>query len=187
MSQTSKSIHDKLLEFQKEGVSIKKSADNPHFRSKYADLGEVISKARPALNKVGIVLMQIPNSKGLCTILRDPESNTEIKCFLPYFGATDVQKLGSNLTYLRRYSLVTLLGLEDDDDDGNTASAKEVNVAKPKAPVKPQITQEQAFSLLRSSISLEELRTNFTKLPKAMREDVEMIALKDELKASLTA
>jgi hypothetical protein len=38
------------------------------------------------------------------------------------------QKIGSNLTYYRRYALVTMLGLEDEDDDGNVASGGKVEV-----------------------------------------------------------
>jgi hypothetical protein len=177
------SIHTKLHEFQKLGISIKKDAQNPHFRSKYADLSEVISKIRKPLTATGITLIQTPGELGLTTTLYDADTKTEITGFLPYIGATDPQKLGSNLTYLRRYSLVTMLGLEDDDDDGNTATAKPVAKAAPKAPA---MTLEQGFTLMRASLSLEELKENWKKLPKELQADPEMVALKDELKAALT-
>jgi hypothetical protein len=47
---------------------------------------------------------------------------------MPYVELTTAQKLGSCNTYLRRYSLITLLGLEEDDDDGNEASKPVVKV-----------------------------------------------------------
>ena len=35
-----------------------KQANNPHFRSKYADLGNVMDACLPALNEAGIALIQ---------------------------------------------------------------------------------------------------------------------------------
>lgn len=186
MSEAKSNIHTKLLAFQKLQVSIKKDANNPHFRSKYADLAEVISKVRPALNQVGIVLIQAPGETGLTTTLHDAESDTFITAFLPYIGATDAQKLGSNLTYLRRYSLVTMLGLEDDDDDGNKAVAPSPAVPA-KAPVapKPIITVEEAMKRLAEAPSVDELAKVWKALPKALREDVEVEAMKNERKEYL--
>ncbi len=179
-TQSSSNIYTKLLDFQKLGISIKKDANNPHFRSKYADLSEVISKIRPALSQVGITLIQMPGEKGLTTALVDAESGTEITGFLPYLGAVDPQKLGSNLTYLRRYSLVTMLGLEDDDDDGNQATAKSAPVAK-KAPA-PSMTPEQAMALLNKATNIDSLKTAFKALPASLQKDVEVVAMKDQLK-----
>lgn len=180
---TMTNIYTKLLEFQKLNISVKKDANNPHFKSKYADLSEVISKIRPALTKVGITLIQQPVENGLNTILRDAESDSEIVGFLPFIGANDPQKLGSNLTYLRRYSLVTMLGLEDDDDDGNAATTK----ASPKAQSATQpINLEDAFKMLRMAETMEQLKKTFTSLSPALRKDIEVIAVKDEMKEKIT-
>ena len=46
----------------------------------------------------------------------------ESQCPLP--EVTDAQKAGSAITYFRRYALQSLLALEAEDDDGNTASSK---------------------------------------------------------------
>lgn len=116
------SIHKKLLDFQKLNVSVKKDAENPFFKSNYVSLNEVLDKVKKPLNKLGIVIVQRPQEGGLLTELIDTEDDTKIDCFMPYVEATTAQKLGSNNTYNRRYSLITLLGLEDEDDDGNTAS-----------------------------------------------------------------
>lgn len=176
------SIHKKLLEFQKLGISIKKDASNPHFKSKYADLSEVIGKVRPALTQAGILLIQNPGESGLTTILRDPDSDSEVTGFLPYIGATDAQKLGSNLTYLRRYSLVTMLGLEDEDDDGNTSITPKTQAKAPTKPTAPTMTLDQAFITLRKATNMEELKTAFKGLPAALQKDNEVVAVKDEMK-----
>lgn len=118
-------IYAKLLEFQKKGITLKKGGSNPHFRSSYVTLNEVLDKVKKPLNDLGIVIMQggdVQGDKcGLETILRDTEDDSYVICFMPYVGVTDSQKLGAANTYLRRYSLITLLGLEDEDDDGNSA------------------------------------------------------------------
>jgi len=117
-------IHTKLLAFQKLGISIKKDSQNPHFRNKYADINEVLEKIKKPLNEMGVVIIQIPMENGLGTVLHDTESGTEIKGYLEFVQKSDAQKVGSNITYNRRYSLIAMLGLEDDDDDGNKASEK---------------------------------------------------------------
>jgi hypothetical protein len=115
-------IYKKLLDFQKLNISVKKDRENSFFKSNYATLNEVLGKIREPLNKLNIVIVQIPQSSGLVTKLIDTEDDTFVEAFMPYVETTTPQKLGSCNTYNRRYSLVTLLGLEDDDDDGNVAS-----------------------------------------------------------------
>jgi hypothetical protein len=68
------------------------------------------------------VIVQEPTLEGLKTTLYDTEDDTSINGTMPYVEVSTAQKLGSNNTYNRRYSLVTILGLEDEDDDGNEAS-----------------------------------------------------------------
>jgi len=116
-----KTIYTKLLEFQKKDVAVKRDGQNPHFRSSYVTLNEVLAKVKKPLNDLGIVIIQLPQEQGLKTVLYDTETTTSIEAFMPYVEATTAQKLGSNNTYNRRYSLITLLGLEDDDDDGNAS------------------------------------------------------------------
>lgn len=121
-------IYAKLLKFQQLGITLKKDGTNPHFKSSYVTLNEVLDKVKKPLNDLGIVIIQggevVGESvHGLKTTLYDTEDGTEVSCYMPYIGATDSQKLGGANTYLRRYSLITLLGLEDEDDDGTVASA----------------------------------------------------------------
>lgn len=118
-------IYKKLLDFQKLGVTIKKGSTNPHYRSTYANLNEVLDKVKEPLNKLGIVIIQTPTEHGLETRILDTEDDSFIVSTVPFINPTDMQKLGGAITYARRYALVTMLGLEDEDDDGNAASAPE--------------------------------------------------------------
>jgi len=141
-------IHDKLLAFQKLGITLKKDGINPHFGNSYVTLNEVLEKVKKPLNDAGILIIQKggtdkDGAHGLYTTLYDVESDTEISAFMPYYGATDSQKLGGANTYLRRYSLITLLGLEDEDDDGESA----VSRAKGKKTTGVQDMTEPPFKI----------------------------------------
>jgi len=127
-------VTTKLLEFQKKNITIERDGKNPHFKSTYTTLNEVLAKVKGELNKMGIVILQLPTRDGLVTKLLDIDSQTEMSSFIPFVGADTAQKIGANITYARRYALVSMLGLEDEDDDGNTASAP-IKKATPKSPV----------------------------------------------------
>lgn len=118
-------IYKKLLEFQKLNITIEKDAINPHFKNSYSSINEVLDKVKAPLNELGVIIFQTPDEIGLITTLHDTEDGTEITGRINFVSATDMQKIGGAITYARRYSLVAMLGLEDSDDDGNTASAPE--------------------------------------------------------------
>jgi hypothetical protein len=123
-----KTIYTKLLEFQKLGITILKDGKNEYFKntkgqpSKYCTLNEVLEKVKKPLNEMGIVIIFEPTETGLKTILHDTENNTEVSGFMKYVDCGNAQKLLACNTYFRRGSLVSMLGLEDEDDDGNKAS-----------------------------------------------------------------
>jgi hypothetical protein len=112
-------IYSKLLEIQKLNIKIEKDSKSVH--SMYPSLNEVLDKVRKQLNDRDILILQEPTDSGLTTTLRDTTDGSEVKCFVPFVGAVDMQKLGGAITYARRYSLVTILCLEAEDDDGETA------------------------------------------------------------------
>ncbi len=125
-------IYTKLLEFQKLGITLKKDGTNPHFKSSYVTLNEVLDKVKKPLNDAGVLIIQKGTSQweagkgyvesGLTTELVDTTDDTSVSSFIPFVGVSDMQKLGGAITYARRYALISMLGLEDEDDDGNTAS-----------------------------------------------------------------
>lgn len=117
-------IYKKLLTFQELGISIKKNSVNPHFKNEYADLNEVLDKVKGPLNSLGIVIIQTPTADGLRTTLVDTEDETSIQSLVPFINPTDMQKLGGAITYAKRYALIAMLALEDEDDDGNKAVSK---------------------------------------------------------------
>lgn len=119
-------IHKKLLEFQKLGITVEKDAANPFFKSRYTSLNEVLDKVKGPLNGLGVLVVQYGGfdgeSSGLWTELIDTEDDSKVASFVPFVGTSDMQKLGSAISYARRYALIHLLCLEDSDDDANSAS-----------------------------------------------------------------
>ena len=108
------------------GKAIKNST-NPHFRSKYADLGNVIDACLPALNNAGIAVIQptidCEIGKFVETTLIHSESGEFLSCRVPLVCAkNDMQGYGSAVTYARRYGLMTMTGIAPEDDDGQSAS-----------------------------------------------------------------
>jgi hypothetical protein len=114
----------KLIEFRKKVKSIKKDATNPFYKSKYSTLACVIDTIEEALNEAGIGYIQIPESGKLTTTIYNADDTTDIKsCSIELIlEKPDMQKLGSALTYARRYGLTTILGLKEEDDDANSAA-----------------------------------------------------------------
>lgn len=118
-----------LAKAQSEMGAVIKNTQNPHLKNKYADLGAVIDAALPALNANGFALVQrvLRDEHGLAVETRLEHVSSEwFATCIPLLGAmADMQKLGSAITYARRYGLLALAGLAPEDDDGNAASRRE--------------------------------------------------------------
>ena len=125
-----------------------KQANNPHFRSKYADLGSVMDACLPALNEAGIALIQPTgedeHGRFVETTLIHGESGETLSCRVPLIvSKNDMQGYGSATTYGRRYGLMAMAGIAAEDDDGN-AAAKAAPKNEPPKPISAE--QYQAIS-----------------------------------------
>lgn len=105
-----------------------KNANNPAFRSKYADLAAVIEAVLPALNKAGISLLQPVSFDGTSVMVGTMllhESGQWVRCTLGLpISKRDAHGIGSAITYGKRYGLQSMSGVAPEDDDGNAASEK---------------------------------------------------------------
>lgn len=136
---TSEKIDQLLPDLFKVKASIlplKKQADNPYFHSKYVDLNAVLEGVEEVLASNGFTLLQPVVGKTVETILLHKSGQfitSEMELIL---DKNTMQALGSAVSYARRYSLVSLLGLKQEDDDGNKATFKEAPAAKAKPAAK---------------------------------------------------
>ena len=116
-----------LAKAQAEMSNASKTSENPHFKSRYADLAEVLNTVRPVMAKHGISVIQMPSfSSDMASVetLMTHSSGEWISniCSAPV-SKQDAQGVGSAITYLRRYSLAAFAGVAQEDDDGNMAAA----------------------------------------------------------------
>ena len=116
-----------------------KSANNPHFKSKYADLSSVIEAIKPPLIKHGLFFTQRPqpSEDGVIveTVLHHA-SGEQLSLGSLYVPANkrDPQGFGSAMTYARRYALQTAFGVPTEDDDGNAAAKANARPMTGEAP-----------------------------------------------------
>lgn len=106
-----------------------KSANNSHFKSKYATLESVIDATRDALAKNELCVIQAPgvmtgNLLTMTTRLMHSSGEwIEAEYQIPLAKA-DPQASGSAITYARRYALMALLNVPAVDDDAEAAQGR---------------------------------------------------------------
>lgn len=98
----------------------------------YADLGDIVAACRKPLSENGVALSQpIDGEAPMVTTLLIHSSGQYLGCTYNLPKGLAAQEFGSALTYARRYSLCSLLGIvAEDDDDGRGAQAISEREAK---------------------------------------------------------
>lgn len=183
-----KGIYHALAAAQAQMGKAIKDANNPAFRSKYADLASVMDACLPALNANGVAVYQptIDDETGrfVETILAH-ESGETIKCRVPLIvQKNDMQGYGSAVTYARRYGLMCMAGIAPEDDDGN-AAAKAAPQEAPRQAKGPTPEQVACESLTKAA-TLDALAAIWGDLPKNVQRASSVIQAKDARKSALT-
>lgn len=138
------------------------SADssNPFFKSKYANLAAIVKVSRDPLSKNGLSIIQRVQSNQnnqmflfsrLCHA-----SGQWIEAKMPINPPkSDIQSIGSYITYLRRYNLASLVGITvgEEDDDGEEAMK---DVRSNKVEINAKITPDQVRELEKLLFDLTE-------------------------------
>jgi len=132
-------LFDSLAKSQLEMCVAKTDKVNPYFKSKYADLASVVRSSRPYLSKHGLSVIQRTDLNKSGELLMYTrlchssgqwiESNIHINPV-----KSDIQSLGSYLTYIKRYMYSAITGTvsSDEDDDGEIAMKSSRLVKTPK-------------------------------------------------------
>ena len=132
-SESIKHIAAALNKAQAEMSGAKKGANNPFFKSKYADMNSVVDAVRIPFCNNGLSYSQFPimqdNKVGVETILMHDSGEWMSDTLVLPMVKQDPQAAGSAITYAKRYALQSIAGIPSEDDDGNAASSQ-------KAPVK---------------------------------------------------
>ena len=119
-----------------------KDAANPFFKSKYADLADVLNVVRPAFSSVGLSVVQMPvNAEGnvgvVTRLMHSSGQWIEGAIDIPIQGKNIAQDAGSTITYLRRYALAAVAGVFQEDNDANLGKNNTAPVQNIQASIKP--------------------------------------------------
>jgi len=161
-----------LMNVKKEVGTLSKTELNPFYKSKYFDINSLIEQVEPLLEKNGLLLLQPIINNEVKSIIYHCESELSVESSIQLTQFNDPQKLGSAITYYRRYTLQSLLGLQAEDDDANKASTKE-----------PILNVEKLNARLMACTTKAELQTVYTSFTPA--EKTATLKLKDQLKNTL--
>ena len=131
-SDSIKELATALAKAQGEFSGAVKDANNPFFKSKYADLESVVAAIKPSLAKHGLSYIQISHDtdKGAAmetVIMHSSGEWISAGIVSVPVSKQDAQGYGSAMTYARRYSLSAAFGIAPEDDDGNAAAKAPAN------------------------------------------------------------
>lgn len=146
-----KELAKALAKVQAEIGAAAKSSTNPHFKSKYADLSEVWAAWQSVGPKAGLSIAQTVKlldggAQALVTTLMHESGESITSEMLLTPTKPDMQGIGSAMTYARRYCMAAMVGIVQDDDDANAASAPATNgngqrTAAPKQSEDPAVSK----------------------------------------------
>jgi hypothetical protein len=165
----SANIGSALLNAQREMGPLLKNASNPHFKSKYADLSQVIETITEPFNKNGLVFVQrlesVDGAPLLSTDIIHAETGERITSTVPLTckDPNNPQAVGAAITYMRRFSLMAMAGIAAEDDDGHAATKP----PKPREapPAAPQTTESDDSPVVESfDLRLEDAVSDTNKI-----------------------
>jgi len=182
-----------LAKAQSEMQVAELSKVNPHFKSKYADLESIIKASRPALVKNGLCVIQqmetVADASYFVTKICHTSGQWMSSTLKISPTRTDIQSLGSYLTYLRRYMYASLVGVvSGEDDDGEVAIIPQTSSlrAPQKNTVCVSASKEQIEQLENALIGQDLKRTNMLNFLKVSSFDGIDVKLFDRLLKSAT-
>ena len=118
-TKTIKNIEQALFMFQGEAIVLPRNGTGKSKSGatyKYVTLDDLINGTRPFLMKYGIGFTQLVNNDKLNTVLFHSDSDTKMTSEINLGSPKEMQDYGSRITYARRYSLQSILGLSAEED-----------------------------------------------------------------------
>ena len=194
-----------------------KNAQNPFFKSKYADLSSVRNTIKDPLSENELALTQFPtvgqNGVSVETMLLHSSGQFMVASTWVPIAKADAHGIGSALTYARRYGIMSLLCLATEDDDGNAAvepdkakfatnhfvaESAPKKGEKSKAPAKPKSDTEFdvadksiddiiAEGFSRAALGSIPLRSWWSILPQNVRVSIDSNVIADMKRAGVLA
>jgi len=144
---TSEQLNELFTALSKAQESIKnaqKEGYNPMFRSNYTTVTSVLEVIKPVY-KENISIMQMPEMDKLITRVGH-SSGQWLEIETPLFigepkGMSRMQAYGNAVTYARKYALVSLFGIGQEDNDGNDCNHNGQNTTQKKENLNKPLNQ----------------------------------------------
>lgn len=132
-----RSLYQRLSTAQEKIGVLSKDKNNPFYNHKYTDINSIIEMLKPIMQEEGLLLLQpltnVDGRPAITTRIQHEDEVFETTITLP--DLDNPQKFGSAVTYYRRYMVQSLLFIQAEDDDGNSAiPAAKKTPAKESAP-----------------------------------------------------
>ena len=134
-------LYEALAKAQIEIEVARNDSSNPYFKSKYADLTSIVKASRCHLAKNGLSIIQriLPKNSEMYLHTRLCHSSGQwiesvmiINAHKVDSNKSDIQVIGSYITYLRRYNYAAIVGVVTGDDDDGEADAQQDRKDKQK-------------------------------------------------------
>ena len=174
-----------LSKAQGEMEAALKGAENPFFKSRFADLNSIIGASREPLTRNGLCVTQSiitnateANSNAMALMTQISHSSGQwIRSVMPIIlTKTDHQSVGSACTYYRRYAYSALVGVVAEDDDGERAMDRK---KKTENELGDLLISKEQVQLLRDTVPQEKSEGFLKYIGTLGYESVEMIKGKD--------
>ena len=139
-----------MCAFQGDMQDPSRDGKNPRLKNKYVSLQQALHVARPQLSRHGLSIVQLPDSEGdrvgvATRLMHSSGQWLEGSAYLPLWeapgGVNVAQIMGMAISYLRRYSILSVAGFAHDDDDAESVAIKVSSQVPERA---PNTTQEAA-------------------------------------------
>lgn len=155
-------IKQKIYEIRNHIGALQKKRENPFYNSAYFDISDLLDELQPLLETNKLLLTQPCRGDKVYTIIECIETGETVESWIDLPNIDEPQKIGSAITYYRRYSLKSLLGLREEDDDANKTVKKPVNDDKKWLDETDKKAWENAEQAVKSGkIKARELRNHY--------------------------
>ena len=125
--------------------------DGKSHHGKYATLAAILDHVRPVLAEHGLAVLQPIEAEGVRTMIVHESGGVYDAGTYPVGAFANPQAQGSAISYARRYSLMSVLGIAGADDDGN--AAVRATQAPQRAPREPRLISASQLKALQASYS----------------------------------
>ncbi len=170
-----KAFNKSLAKAQSEMPTAGLNAANPFFKSRYANLDELVRVSRPVLTKYGFSVEQgtklFEGKIVFYTVMRHEEGHSVESIFPIEPSKPGIQEIGKEMTYLRRYLYACITGVvtsDDPEDDDGESAMQPVRASQSHGHYQNRSSHENVVGVI-SNEQLDQLVTEIQKLPQDMR------------------